>query len=111
MLSLSWGSVAMILRRVSTGTASTSPDSAIRALRNTLSPVRRFSSPRNRPGPWVAMTLLIVGIEQDLHPPREDDVEVVARVPCPEEVVAGVDLLACTQQLEEGDFGGIEGRD
>ena len=102
----------MIRRRVSTGTASTSPDSAIPGTQEhpeSGEEVQLTEKPPRAMGGDDAS--FVVGIEQDLHPPREDDVEVVARVPCPEQVAARFDPSACTQRLEEGDLGGIEGRD
>ena len=56
ILSLRLASVAISRLNASRGTASTSPGSATRADTNTRWPVRRFSSPRNRPAGWRAMT-------------------------------------------------------
>src|SRR5207302_7392128 len=54
--------------------------------------------------------LLAAGAEDDVHPAREDDVEVVGGVTLAVEVLADVDRSMAAERLQRGELGVVEGR-
>ncbi len=94
---------ALISRRNSAaGCAAPAPARDTRAVRYGRWPVRRFSSPRNRPAPCATMTSSPVGVgAHDLDLALEHDLEVVRLVGRAEQHVADGDrdLLAVGREL------------
>ncbi len=107
------GSVAITWRSAVAGTAMTSPASATRADTKTRWPVSRFSSPRNRPGPWLAISRSSPSArDDDLHRARQRSRRSRRRRrPRGRGTRPARSRPSCPERLEERDLGVVERRE
>src|ERR671917_1762309 len=104
------GSRETTARRPSKGTTSTSPSSNATAVKNSVWPVSRLSSPRNRPGPCTRTTLLVVRAVSlhHRHATGQDDIERLTGITLGVEHFAGVDGSSFAVRLQFVQLGLIQ---